>query len=116
MNFEERKKAILDAVQELTKRSKVGGYLIITEKSTNKYVQLSVISGEEKVLIEVPEAQLSEEEVSKINDILREIPSEEEFIGLQKRVDLETAIRLIDRIFREGLGLPEHYDISVEIS
>ncbi|MHA1616948.1 MAG: hypothetical protein ACTSX9_06575 [Candidatus Njordarchaeales archaeon] len=116
MKPEERKRLILEKLEELSKQAKVGGYVIVTEKNTNKYIQISMITGEEKVLLEVPEAQLSKDEVAKISNILREVPCEEEYIGLQMKVDKEAAVELIERIFREGLGLPEDYEITVEIS
>mgnify|MGYP000601386361 CR=1 FL=1 len=118
MNEAERKSLINESIKKIHEKIScgcAGGYLIITDKKTGKYVQCSIHAGEEYVLIEVPEGQLSAEEIDKVLNVLSRFSAEKDIIGFQIRVDTDKAPDVIEKIFLNGFNLPNDFDIEIEI-
>ncbi len=118
MMYEDRKKIIEEGINKLVERVRkgaVGGYLLITEKTTGKYVQCSILSENvENIFIEVPEGQLSEGEIDGVINVLSRYDPERA-TNFQASVGINAAFDAIESIFREGLNFPEDYDVEVEL-
>lgn len=118
MNPQERKELIRKSLNELLSKIKGGStlaYLILSEKNSNKYIQCIISKDEEKILIDIPESALSDEEIKKIEDIVSEVTGEKATVGLQIQATINDAVDIIDRIFIDGFGANKNYDLEVSI-
>mgnify|MGYP000159064406 CR=1 FL=1 len=91
-------------------------FIIITEKSTGKYVQASVIAGENEIVIDIPEGVLSLEELEKAERFLKDADIKHKAtVGLTFWVDdAEKASKIINDGFKEVLNLSDNYEIEIE--
>jgi len=118
MDTEDRKSLINSHIQKLFDKVSSGAplsYLIISEKKSNKYIQCTVSTGEEEVLIDVPEGQLGPEEVDSITQVLSDICGEKEVLGFQIKVPRDEVADVVDKIFINGFGLPSDYEIEITL-
>jgi len=115
MKRQERISLINNFLQKLLNKVSSGSalsYLILTDKQTKKYIQCSLSAGEKKVIIDIPEGQLSPEEVNKVSSFLTSLLGEE-VISFQAEVEIEKLPDIIDKIFIECLGSAEDYDLEI---
>jgi len=98
---------------------------LILRRRVEWFIQLSGRKGGMEVLMDIPLRQLCREEVARLREILMEYPSWRPvelrgsngcLVSVSGYVDPDSAAELIDRIFREVLGLPESYVAEVELS
>ena len=118
MNPQERRDLVRKSLKELLEKIKEGSslvYLMLSEKNSKKYLQCTISKDQQIVLIDIPESTLTDEEIKKIKAIVSEITGEEALVGLQIQTPIDEAIDTIDRIFIEGFGFNEDYDLEASI-
>jgi len=118
MDENERLKLLKETFERALKRAEEGhsSFIIITEKGTGKYVQASVIAGENEIVIDIPEGVLSIEELEKAEKFLKKAGIKHKAaIGLTFWIDdAEKASKIINDGLKEVLGLPDDYEIEIE--
>lgn len=118
MDKNERLKLLKETFEKALNKAKEGhsSFIIITEKSTGKYVQASVIAGENEIVIDIPEGVLSLEELEKAERFLKDADIKHKAtVGLTFWVDdAEKASKIINDGFKEVLNLSDNYEIEIE--
>lgn len=118
MNPQDRKNLIRNSLEELMKKIEKGShlaYLVLSGKKGEKYLQCSVSRDQQKILIDVPESALTDEEIKRIKAIISDITGEEALVGLQIEITANEAVDVIDRIFIEGFGFDKDYTLEINI-
>ncbi len=109
---------IKKGLKDLLKKVKEGSalaYLILSEESGEKYVQCTISREQDKVIIDIPETTLSDDEIRRMKEIISDVTGEEAIFGLQIQTTLNEAPEIIDHIFTYGFQKQSDYTINAKI-
>jgi hypothetical protein len=112
MKREERLKLYRSTLKQI--EGKEGAFAIFTNETQGKFIQFATHDGKEGFIADIPDIQLSKEEIARIPKDFEENP-QDQWTTYDRDCDLDEAVELTEYFFREVCSLPYDYEVTVKV-